>query len=383
MNWLTGGKTGEVKRLISQLADASKRDHAAHELIRLGTEAAPALIEALQTNDLNLLPLYGQILTRIPSATPVLTKALGTAHPLVRGRVCEILAVTRDRAAVPALMDALHGEFYTVRAKAAAALGSIGDPKFIHELLPALNDPEDEVRIAAVLALGKYREPSTFDEMGNVLLDDPIIEVRQAAARALGNTKHPEAVFFLMQAIRDAFWWYEREHAAGDLLQAIENIGAPAVDSLIEALADREGTVRKFAATILGKIGDPRAIEELGMALYDLHHEVSLAAAESLAQFGAPVIEVMAEALRHPESAVREHAIIGLGKIQDARVAPLLIQMLKDPERIVQKQAIKSLGQLHDSRAEVALKEIASNRADREFSMLAKQMMENNKAHSS
>jgi len=378
MDWLKGGKTGEVKRLISQLADPARRDRAAQELIRLDADAVPLLIESLQTSDANLLPLYGQILVRIGTpATPALTKALATAHPLVRGRVADIFGAMRDRAAVPVLLDALRGEFYTVRAKAAAALGMIGDAAALQPLVTALKDSEAEVRIAAVTALGKYGNPSTFDEIANLLLDDPIIEVRQAAARALGNTRHPEAILFLMQALRDAFWWYEREHAAGDLLAAIEMMGESAVEPLIEALKDREGTVRKFAATLLGSIGDPRAIEELGMALYDLHHEVSLAAAEALAHFGAPAIEVLEEALRHPESAVREHAVIGLGKIRDARVAPLLIEMSNDPERIVQKQAILSLSQLLDARAESALKEIANNRADREFSALARRLLQN------
>ncbi|MEW6406619.1 MAG: HEAT repeat domain-containing protein [Chloroflexota bacterium] len=377
MNWLTGGKTGEVKRLISQLADSSKRDRAAQELIRLGTEAAPVLIEALQTSDPNLVSLYQQILARIPSATPMLTKALANAHPLVRGRIAEIFAVTCDRAAAPALLDALRGEFYTVRARAATALGNIGDLEFMEALMSALTDREAEVRIAAVTALGKYREPYTFDAMSNLLLDDPILEVRQAAARALGNTKHPDAVFFLVQALRDAFWWYEREQAATDLLKAIEMMGTPAVDPLIEALGDREGTVRKFAALILGKIGDTRAIEELGMTLYDLHHDVSLAAAEALSKFGAPAVKVLADALRHPEPAVRLHAVMGLGRIKDPRVAPILIETLHDPERLVQKEAVQALGQIRDEAALSALRVIAMNRNDREFSMLAKQLLGN------
>ncbi len=40
----------------------------------LGPEAVSALIEALQTKDLDLRPLYQEILARIPSATPTLIK---------------------------------------------------------------------------------------------------------------------------------------------------------------------------------------------------------------------------------------------------------------------------------------------------------------------
>jgi HEAT repeat protein len=66
-----------------------------------------------------------------------------------------------------------------------------------------------------------------------------------------------------------------------------------------------------------------------------------------------------------------------LGKIQDVRVAPALIEMLSDPERIVKKQAMQSLGELRDQRALPILQEIASNRADRELSLIAKQIIEN------
>lgn len=376
MNWLTGSRQGEAKKLIFRLADLTQREHAAQELIKLGADALPPLIEALQTQDLNLAAIYQQILARIPAASPELIKALKSAHPIIRGRVAEVFAVSKDKSAIPALIEALQGEYFTVRARAALALANIGDARVIPQLFPLLKDNEDEVRIAACAAIGKFCDPSTFDEITEVLLDDPKIEVRQAAAKALGETRHPAATPFLMEALRDSFWWYERENSADVLLTAIENMGGEVVEPLIEALGDREGTVRKFAAAILGNLRDIRAIEELGMTLYDLHHEVSQAAAEALAKFGEPAVGVLSEALTHPEAAVREHAVIGLGKIRDVRVPSLLIEMLSDPDREVQKQAIRALGQFPDERVVSSLKEIGANRADRELSALAKQTLE-------
>lgn len=376
MSWFSGSKQSEAKKLIPQLADSSKRDRAARDLIQLGADAVPPLLDALQTQDLNLLPIYQHLLARIPSASPALTKALQTAHPLVRGRVAEIFAINKDKNAVPVLLDALQGEFFTVRARAALALGAIGDASVIPALFPLLKDAEEEVRIAACGAIGKFRDPSTFDEITEVLLTDPKIEVRKTAAAALGETRHPAAIPFLMEALRDPFWWYEKDQEVLILLDAIEKMGQPVLDELIQALGDPERNVRKFAAMILGNLRDESAIEELGMAVYDLHHEVSQAAAEALAKFGEPAIGVLREALTHPEAAVREHAVIGLGKIQHTHVAPLLIEMLRDPERIVRKQAVQSLGQLRDERAFSALKEIAADRSDREMSVLAKQIIE-------
>jgi len=176
--------------------------------------------------------------------------------------------------------------------------------------------------------------------------------------------------------LSDPFWWYEREQEADVLLKAIESIGTMAVDTLLEALHDSEGTVRRFAATLLGRIGESHAIEPLSMALYDTHFEVGQAAAESLARFGPIGLKKLAEALQHPEAWLRQHAIAGLTLSGDKRIVPVILDMLNDPEREVQKQAIQSLGKLKDERALPALQAIAIDRRDREMSTLARQAID-------
>ncbi len=367
-----------ARKLVKQLKDAAKRKRAAADLLKMGADAAPALIEALQTEDQSLLPVYGQILVRMgPTTTPALTYSLLNDQPIIRARIAEILAQTKDPQALPALLEALRGEFYTVRSRAASALGAIGDQGSVQPLIEALNDEEPEVRIETVTAIGKFIIPETFDNMADPLLEDTEIEVRQAAAKALGGTQHPQAIPYLMLALRDPFWWYERERAAKELLKTIESMGAMVVDPLLEALKDSEGTVRRFAATMLGHIGDTRAIDPLGMALYDTHFEVGQAAAEALAGFGEPGLKVLAEALQHPEAWLRQHAITGLTLSGDKRIVPVILEMLNDTEREVQKQAIQSLGKLKDERALPALQSIAANRANREMYTLARQAIEN------
>jgi len=376
MPWLTVGKQGEAKKLFSQLTDLTRREQAAQGLIKLDSDAVPILVEALQTRDQNLLSIYQQILIRIPSASQPLITVLGTAHPIIRARAADVLGVRKDTSAVSALLDALEGEYYTVRARAAIALGRIGERQAVEPLFTALRDPEDDVRIAACLGLGFFNDPSTFDEITNVLLDDPKIEVRQAAAKALGNTRHPAALPFLLEALRDPFWWYEREVQAGDLFEALEKMGDIAVVPLIEALKDKEGAVRKFAAGLLGRLKDPRAIDPLGMALYDMHHDVGKASAEALLSFGVDSFEVLVEALDHPEMWIRIHSVDVLPRVGEPRVALILLEMLKDHEREVKKHVIQAMGELRDGRTLPALQEIASDRSDRELHALAKEALE-------
>jgi HEAT repeat protein len=377
LNWLTGSKHAEAHKLVNQLKDASKRERAGAELLRMGADAAPALIEALQTTDPNLLPTYQGMLARMgTAASSALTHSLLNDHPLIRGRVAEILAQTKDPKAVPALLGALRGEFYTVRSRAARALGAIGDQQAVESLLEALKDPELEVRIEAVKALGKFKHPDTFEAMADMLLEDPQIEARQAAATAFGETGHPRAVPYLLLALRDPFWWYEREQAANALLKAIQEMGAIAVEALLEALTDKEGTVRRYAARLLGQVRDPRAIGPLGLALYDTHFEVGRVAAESLAGFGSPGLKVLAEVLNHPEAWLRQHAIAGLTLSNDKRIVPVILDMLRDPDREVQKQAIQALGAFKDPRALPALQAIAIDRRDQEMYKLARGAIE-------
>jgi len=255
-------------------------------------------------------------------------------------------------------------------------LGKIGDSQVVQSIVEALKDQEAEVRISAVTALGSFCEPSTFDNMADLLLEDPQIEVRQAAAKALGSTQHPQALYYLMVALEDPFWWYERENEANILLDAIHGMGTLALGPLLEALNTSEATVRRFAAVLLGRLADESAIEPLRMALYDTHFDVGRAAAASLAGFGPVGLKRLAEAIHHPEPWLRQHAIYGLTLSADKRIVPLILEMINDPDRDVQKQAVQSLGELGDKRALPTLQEIVLNRADKEMYKLAKKAIE-------
>ncbi len=377
MNWLTGSKSGEARRWIKQLGDETKRERASAEIRDLGPDSAQVLIESLQTEDEDLLQVYKGLLVQLgPAAVPALTESLRGDHPAIRGHVAEVLGEIKNPNTVPVLLEALSGEFFTVRSRAAIALGKIGDSQAVQPIVAALKDLEAEVRISALTALGRFREPSTFDNIADLLLEDPQIEVRQAAAKALGSAGHPQALYFLMVALEDPFWWYERENEANILLDAIHAMGNLALHPLLEALKTSEGTVRRFAAVLLGRLADESAIEPLRMALYDTHFDVGRAAAAALAGFGPVGLKCLAEAIHHPESWLRQHAIYGLTLSGDKRIAPLILEMTADPERDVQKQAVQSLAELGDKRALPRLQEIARDRADREMVKLAKEAIE-------
>lgn len=85
--------------------------------------------------------------------------------------------------------------------------------------------------------------------------------------------------------------WIEGE----DAQEALIEIGAPAVEPLIDALGKRNDEVAGAAAYTLGQIGDVRAIEPLIFGLDDVGKEAAFA----LAQFGGPrVIEALIDKIR-------------------------------------------------------------------------------------
>ncbi len=378
MEWLLGGRVGEAKRLVSQLGDPIKRDASAGQLVQIGLEGLPALIEGLSIEDDVVAGILKKIILQIgPSTFPSLCAAITTAHPLARGRVAETLGLLGKQQAVPALLVALNGEYYTVRAKAALALGQLKEPETLPALSKALKDREPEVRAAAAHGLAAFSNPRTFEAIGELLLDDPELEVRQAAAEALGATGRAEAIPYLMEALHDSFWWYEREKEVNTLLDAIARLGPAAVPALIDNLKDAEGTVRKMAAALLARLPDERAIEPLSLSLYDTHFDVCRAAAEALAAIGRPALPVLLEALHHPEAWIRQQAILGVSKIQDPQIGPAIMAMIDDESREVRKLVIQSLGQLRLSSAQPMLQEIASSRSDRELAALARQALQN------
>lgn len=188
------------------------------------------------------------------------------------------------------------------RMGAARALGEIGDSDAIEPLLRALAG--EEVRVAAVHALDKvdsnWKESLSglcarlaYENAARVLGTDPnwktsatvqnvvsqlIIriqdedfEVRRASARALGEVGDERGVPYLIVALTDEAKDV-RETAAGALRKTNPRwedspTATSAVPKLIDRLQHEGWGVAPAAATILGELGDLRAVEPLTMVL--------------------------------------------------------------------------------------------------------------------
>lgn len=115
--------------------------------------------------------------------------------------------------------------------------------------------------------------------------------------------------------------------AAGNTLV---KIGAPAVEPLTAALKHPGWDIRFNAARALGEIRDPRAVEPLMDALGDSHRSVRLVTAKALGNLSDPkALDPLCQALTDRTRMVRNYAAWALGEIGDERAKASLQKAFK------------------------------------------------------
>jgi HEAT repeat protein len=153
------------------------------------------------------------------------------------------------------------------------------------------------------------------------LLSDPSPDVRQTAALSLGKIGRAEAAIALVEALDDADPLV-RQHSAWALGSVGEDALDPAGMALVRALEDPSPSVKAAAARALGEVGGTQAM-----------------------------IELVTEALHHPEAATRQAAVQALAGLEAASARPALLTALDDPDARVRQGAIAALGELADASA--------------------------------
>ncbi|MGA2436258.1 MAG: HEAT repeat domain-containing protein [Bryobacteraceae bacterium] len=150
----------------------------------------------------------------------------------------------------------------------------------------------------------------------------------------------------LMKALHYQEDYGVREAAA----DALVKIGTPTVEPLIAALLDSDSDVRKQAISVLGQIGDARAVGPLMAALRDSDRDGRRWAVDALVRIGVPAVEPLIATLKDSDSDVRRWVVDALGQIGDARAVETLIVALKDNVSYVREAAANALKQIGAAR---------------------------------
>jgi HEAT repeat protein len=124
------------------------------------------------------------------------------------------------------------------------------------------------------------------------------------------------------------------------------------VEGLVFSLRDStDPMVRQYAAYLLGKTQNPRAIQPLIEALGDFDKSVREQATLALSALGKAAIEPLSAVMKEPKWETRYRAAEALGKIADEKAVKPLIQALNDTRDHVRYMAAKGLREFRDSDA--------------------------------
>jgi HEAT repeat protein len=137
--------------------------------------------------------------------------------------------------------------------------------------------------------------------------------------------------------------------AAIETLERIQ--GADAVDALLIAVRDADGTVRLRAVEALGALPDRRAVPPL-MARYgeDDDDQVRYEILTTLGKIGDPRAgDLLVAETRSSDRYARMWAVDALCAMRDARAPALAASALQDPERYVRQQVLRSCDAAFDT----------------------------------
>ena len=152
-----------------------------------------------------------------------------------------------------------------------------------------------------------------------------------------------------------------------------EDLETAGWEKLLRALQDSpDPHIRRYAAFLMGKQGDPHTIPGLVVALSDTDKMVREQAALALSAIGKNAIEPLKKAMEDPKWETRYRAVEALGKIADRQVVVPLITALKDKQDHVRYMAAKGLRDVQDSRAIDPLIALLSDENDFVRTMAAK-----------
>lgn len=132
------------------------------------------------------------------------------------------------------------------------------------------------------------------------------------------------------------------------VVQALVEIGKPAVQPLILALNDDKSNVREAAVETLGRIEDPVSVEPLIQRLQDEDIGIKINIGNALAKIGKPAVPALVRMLTDAKTDVRKTAAEILGRIKDTESVEPLVRLLKDDEFGVRFAAEHSLREFRE-----------------------------------
>jgi HEAT repeat protein len=384
----------KLDSLVDHLRSTPRREVRLFILKVLGwsgdERAIPVLLEFLQNPD--VAEVAAQALADFGSqATPAVLDALrNTDDDDLVAMLLRIVHVISGREAVPAVLTFLDYENPEIRRFSIETLGEIVDPSTIDYLLAKLDDPDvgcqqaavnsisalvsafPEVqeetlrRIRKLLASGsvptKINSLSIFVNIQGEGYHDELLlasksedpQVRQKAVHLMGRFGEERFADQLVLSLAD-----ESTAVRLEAIQAIVRLKPrEGLEPLLHALDDDDIWIRHAAAQALGEYREPAAVEHLKKALAEDEPPVKIAAIEALGKFGDESIrDVLLESLQDPDPEIQRASLLALAAVPGDDVFSLLLDALGDDDWRRRAAAATAIGHRADRRALGALHE--------------------------
>lgn len=354
----------------------------------IGEPAIPKLLDLLQDddNDIRLLAAGGlsHMGKEASPAVPGLRECLH--HKNIEVRAAAVSALNRiGPGAVEAAPDLLlllrnietsfRGLPYAKEMRKgyakliAETLGKMGDG-VLPLLLPLVQDPDENVRVHICYALWKQGfKPKDVEKLApplqetlNKALIDKSLVVRVVAARAVASLgiTGADSVPSLLEAVRtsgDVMTDVQFKDQIVDdylpaLVDALDSIGQPAVEPLIEVAKGDNDAMRGFAAWALFRIApDASQLVDLGEgAIPVLINSIqsdktsfSYRAADALVEFGDPAVRPLLEASKENGSTKGDMIQQTLARMYETS-AQALVDAMEDKDPAIRSAAARALG---------------------------------------
>lgn len=370
----------ELSALVAELQsdNVSNRIHAARALVAVGASAAPALAHAMgpSQSEKTTSAMIDAFVGLGSGAVPMMLALIRTEqsfelrhNPGLHG----LLKMGTN--ALPGLEQALHAPEWIIRGNVIDSLRILQHTteteKGCVRLLvqEAKTDEDEKLRAYAADALGysySWRRdqklaPSDVRDGLHELLKDNNQKVRITAAYSLAKAcqeSSPEVLANLVEGLKqsDVELAYECVFA----MNFLETNAAPLLPELSKALQGGDDRIASEAANVLAKLGDP-GFAPLAAAAAAFDPKVRVSGLNALADLGInftnrleATLEILANALKRPDSDTRQAALNSLRRIgverRDSVLAERIIVILnplkKDGDKWVRSNATDALEEL-------------------------------------
>lgn len=266
-------------------------------------------------------------------------QGLQSGDPDVRLASVRWLARHAKAQAVEPLIGVLYDSDADVRGVSVTELGWLKDTRATEPIIVLLNDSDPKVTYLAAQALGMIGDIRAVEPLISAL-QRKNLSLQSAAAVSLGQIKDPRAFEPLVVLLRG-----DLQTQAGDALVAI---GSAVVEPLCLILLNEDHPLRYYAAGVLTRIREPRAIKRLISVLGVRVNGIGQMAADGLARIGTPAVDELIVCLANEDPVIRRLAIKALGEIRGERALESILAALKDENLDVRRQALGSVTTFQD-----------------------------------